>query len=145
MLDYSNFAATPAASVFDKVFKPGELTLGLLTPLEGYPRSDTPTMRNLTALATLADELGLRRFGSEMCPSGILLSAMWARSMILCLCRLACRGDAIHCDQYRRCRAPSARWLFACRLKHAGVEPACERNHGGARRVCASAVYLVAS
>lgn len=32
MLDYTNFAATPAASVFDKVFKPGELTFGLLTP-----------------------------------------------------------------------------------------------------------------
>lgn len=32
MLDYTNFAATPAASVSDKVFKPGELTFGLLTP-----------------------------------------------------------------------------------------------------------------
>ncbi|QXI20150.1 LLM class oxidoreductase [Pseudomonas iranensis] len=58
MSDYRNSTATSAASVFDKVFKPGELTFGLLTPLEGYPNSDTPTMRNHTALATLADDLG---------------------------------------------------------------------------------------
>ncbi|MCW2293163.1 luciferase-type oxidoreductase [Pseudomonas sp. BIGb0408] len=47
-----------AESVFARVFLPGKLTFGLLTPLEGYPLSDTPTMAEHTALATLADDLG---------------------------------------------------------------------------------------
>jgi len=45
-------------SVFSKVFRPKKLTFGLLTPLEGYPLSDTPSMEGHTALAKLADELG---------------------------------------------------------------------------------------
>lgn len=47
-----------ADSVFSKVFVPGKLTFGILTPLEGYPLSDTPTMDEHTALAKLADDLG---------------------------------------------------------------------------------------
>lgn len=81
MSDYRNSTATSAASVFDKVFKPGELTFGLLTPLEGYPNSDTPTMRNHTALATLADDLGFAALWLRMYRSGIPLLEMWARSM----------------------------------------------------------------
>lgn len=47
-----------ASSVFSKVFRPEKLTFGLLTPLEGYPLSDTPSMEGHTALAKLADDLG---------------------------------------------------------------------------------------
>lgn len=47
-----------AESVFARVFVPEKLTFGLLTPLEGYPLSDTPTMAEHTELAALADDLG---------------------------------------------------------------------------------------
>ncbi|MBA1232743.1 LLM class oxidoreductase [Pseudomonas viridiflava] len=47
-----------AESIFSRVFVPEKLTFGLLTPLEGYPLSDTPTLVEHTALATLADDVG---------------------------------------------------------------------------------------
>ena len=43
---------------FSTVFRPGKLSIGLMTPIEGYPDSDTPTMSHHTELAMLADKLG---------------------------------------------------------------------------------------
>lgn len=44
--------------IFGKVFRPGALTFGLIAPLEGYPGSDAPTMRQHTELAMKADDQG---------------------------------------------------------------------------------------
>ncbi|WP_118185983.1 LLM class oxidoreductase [Paraburkholderia phosphatilytica] len=52
---------------FRDVFKPGELTLGFILPLEGYPLTAAPTMHNHGELAELADRLGF--------------AALWARDV----------------------------------------------------------------
>ncbi|QCP55012.1 LLM class oxidoreductase [Trinickia violacea] len=52
---------------FHDVFRPGELTLGFILPLEGYPHSAAPTMRNHGELAELSDKLGF--------------AALWARDV----------------------------------------------------------------
>jgi luciferase-type oxidoreductase len=44
---------------FDRVFRPGKLTLGFITPLEGYPDSAAPTLANHAEMARRADELGV--------------------------------------------------------------------------------------
>lgn len=43
---------------FARVFRPGSLTLGLITPLEGYPDSAMPTLVDHAQLARRADQLG---------------------------------------------------------------------------------------
>lgn len=43
---------------FQRVFTADKLTFGLLTPIEGYPHSDVPTMNQHLELAKLADESG---------------------------------------------------------------------------------------
>ncbi|EGH69919.1 LLM class oxidoreductase [Pseudomonas syringae] len=43
---------------FAKVFAPGHLTFGLIAPLEGYPDSAAPTMKDHLALAIQADKAG---------------------------------------------------------------------------------------
>jgi luciferase-type oxidoreductase len=43
---------------FSRLFSPGRLTLGFLLPLEAYPSTPAPTMRDHAALTRLADEIG---------------------------------------------------------------------------------------
>ncbi|WP_206995448.1 LLM class oxidoreductase [Trinickia mobilis] len=52
---------------FSRVFAPGHLTLGFILPLEGYPDSPVPTMKDHAAVTRLADELGF--------------AALWARDV----------------------------------------------------------------
>lgn len=52
---------------FHDVFRPGELTLGFILPLEGYPDSAAPTLLGHGELAQLADRLGF--------------AALWARDV----------------------------------------------------------------
>jgi luciferase-type oxidoreductase len=44
---------------FNRVFEPGRLTFGFVTPLEGYPEAPWPTMRNHAEMARMADEAGV--------------------------------------------------------------------------------------
>lgn len=44
---------------FATLFKPGRLTFGLNTPIEGYPDSPAPTMANHAQVAQKADVLGI--------------------------------------------------------------------------------------
>ena len=44
---------------FGRVFHPGKLTLGLITPLEGYPDSPVPTLDHHVERARKADEIGI--------------------------------------------------------------------------------------
>ncbi|WP_369929392.1 LLM class flavin-dependent oxidoreductase [Xanthomonas sp. NCPPB 2632] len=43
---------------FDQVFANGRLTFGLIAPLESYPHSPAPTMKDHLAMAQLADQGG---------------------------------------------------------------------------------------
>ncbi|WP_077419622.1 TIGR03571 family LLM class oxidoreductase [Rodentibacter trehalosifermentans] len=43
---------------FSRVFKRGELTVGLIAPFKGYPNSPSPTLEDLGETAVLADKLG---------------------------------------------------------------------------------------
>ncbi|ANB77577.1 luciferase [Paraburkholderia phytofirmans OLGA172] len=54
-------------SGYSRVFAPGQLTLGFILPLEGYPDGPAPTMKDHAVVTRLADELG---FG-----------ALWARDV----------------------------------------------------------------
>jgi luciferase-type oxidoreductase len=54
-------------SGYSRVFAPGHLTIGFILPLEGYPSSPAPTMKDHAVVTRLADELG---FG-----------ALWARDV----------------------------------------------------------------
>lgn len=51
-------AVTAAHRGFARVFQPGRLTFGFIAPLEGYPDSPAPTMRQHAEMARLADEAG---------------------------------------------------------------------------------------
>ncbi|MBI6885052.1 LLM class oxidoreductase [Pseudomonas putida] len=52
---------------FARVFQPGRLTFGFMTPIEGYPSSPFPTMENHQKLAQLAESAGF--------------SALWLRDV----------------------------------------------------------------
>ncbi|MGU7776166.1 LLM class oxidoreductase [Burkholderia sp. MR1-5-21] len=54
-------------SGYSRVFAPNRLTLGFILPLEGYPDTPVPTMKDHAALTRLADELGF--------------AALWARDV----------------------------------------------------------------
>lgn len=54
---------------FSRVFRPERLTMGFILPVEGYPNSATPTLRDHQALTRRADELGF--------------AALWARDVPL--------------------------------------------------------------
>ena len=51
--------ATPCHPGFSSLFVPGELTLGLIMPLETYPEAPAPTMQGHLEAARLADDAGL--------------------------------------------------------------------------------------
>ncbi|MCP8896953.1 LLM class oxidoreductase [Shinella daejeonensis] len=52
---------------YSRVFRPGKLTFGFIMPLEGYPDSPFPTLKDHTWLAKLADDAGF--------------SALWMRDV----------------------------------------------------------------
>lgn len=52
---------------YRRVFQPGRLTFGFIMPLEGYPSSPFPTLKDHQRLATMADEAGF--------------SALWMRDV----------------------------------------------------------------
>jgi len=54
---------------YSRVFTKGKTTLGFILPLEGYPASAVPSMRQHVQMAQLADRLGF--------------SALWARDIAL--------------------------------------------------------------
>ena len=54
---------------FSRVFGKGQLTMGFILPLEGYPNTATPTLANHLEMAQLAEELGF--------------AALWARDVPL--------------------------------------------------------------
>lgn len=59
MLDDTKPGAFPSLNrAYNSVFKPGQLSLGLVVPLETYPQSAVPDMAGHLARAQLADELG---------------------------------------------------------------------------------------
>lgn len=65
-------AASPLASLevhpgYAQVFKPDQLTIGLITPLEGYPASPWPTLDDHIAAVRIAEEAGF--------------AAMWLRDV----------------------------------------------------------------
>ena len=43
---------------FSRVFQPGRLTFGFIAPLETYPDTPAPTMRDHAAMAARADAAG---------------------------------------------------------------------------------------
>ena len=43
---------------YNSVFKPESLSIGLIVPIEDYPRSAVPTMENHIERVQLAEELG---------------------------------------------------------------------------------------
>lgn len=45
-------------SAYQRVFQPGKLTFGFIMPLEAYPDSPFPTLKDHTRLARLADDAG---------------------------------------------------------------------------------------
>ncbi|WP_200844875.1 MULTISPECIES: LLM class flavin-dependent oxidoreductase [unclassified Novosphingobium] len=51
----ADLAAHPG---YSRVFRPGHLTFGFIMPMEGYPDSPFPTMRDHAAMARRADEAG---------------------------------------------------------------------------------------
>jgi len=67
----SEFGRVPANlqshSAYGRVFQPGKLTFGFIMPLEGYPDSPFPTLKDHTRLARLADDAGF--------------SALWMRDV----------------------------------------------------------------
>jgi luciferase-type oxidoreductase len=52
---------------YNRVFREGELTVGLILPLETHPQSPQPTMRDHIAMAQKAEEIGV--------------AALWARDI----------------------------------------------------------------
>lgn len=52
---------------YSRVFRPGKLSFGFIMPLEGYPDSPFPTLKDHTRLAKLADDAGF--------------SALWMRDV----------------------------------------------------------------
>jgi luciferase-type oxidoreductase len=56
--DHSSTVGVEAHRGFARVFQPGRLTFGFIAPLEGYPDSPAPTMRDHLAMAHKADEAG---------------------------------------------------------------------------------------
>ncbi|MFM0084649.1 TIGR03571 family LLM class oxidoreductase [Paraburkholderia sediminicola] len=52
---------------YNRVFREGELTVGLILPLETHPQSPQPTMRDHIAMARKAEEIGV--------------AALWARDI----------------------------------------------------------------
>lgn len=59
MLDANQDGAFPRINrAYNSVFKPGQLSIGLVAPIEAYPASAEPTMRNHIERAQLAEELG---------------------------------------------------------------------------------------
>lgn len=55
----SNPAELADHRAFSRTFAPGRLTLGFVAPLEGYPDGPSPTLANHTAMARLADDIGI--------------------------------------------------------------------------------------
>lgn len=59
MLDKTEHAAFPQINVaYNRVFRPGRLSIGLVLPLEAYAVGDTPTLRGHIQAAQRAEELG---------------------------------------------------------------------------------------
>ena len=59
MLDKTEHAAFPKINVaYNRVFRPGRLSIGLVLPLEAYAVGDTPTLRGHLQAAQRAEELG---------------------------------------------------------------------------------------
>jgi luciferase-type oxidoreductase len=50
--------AKPVTSILDSVFRPGNLSIGLIAPLEEYPNSPFPTLKDHARLAQLVDQAG---------------------------------------------------------------------------------------
>lgn len=68
MLDkIQNQAFAPLNAAYDRVFQPGQLSLGLVLPLEAYAVGSVPTLKNHLEAAQLAERLGF--------------SALWLRDV----------------------------------------------------------------
>lgn len=57
-LDWKRPAGIEDHAAYNRLFQPGRLTFGFMAPLEGYPSSPGPTLRDHTAMVRKADELG---------------------------------------------------------------------------------------
>ena len=53
---YRSYNEAPAS--FTRVFSPNQLTVGLITPLEAYPDSPFPTLKDHQEMAQLAEKAG---------------------------------------------------------------------------------------
>ena len=59
MINETNTTSFPQINRgYNSVFKPERLSIGLIVPIEGYPRSAVPTMENHVERVQLAEELG---------------------------------------------------------------------------------------
>ncbi|MCH1918737.1 TIGR03571 family LLM class oxidoreductase [Shewanella sp. A3A] len=54
---YANLSEAPAS--FRRVFTPGQLSIGILTPLEAYPESPFPTLADHQRIAKLTEDAGI--------------------------------------------------------------------------------------
>jgi hypothetical protein len=74
---------SPINSGYNRVFKRGKLSVGLVVPIENYDNASIPSMQRHIERVQLAEELGFQLFGYETSPLMSPLLAMPVNFMTL--------------------------------------------------------------